>query len=187
MKRFLLATSLASLALSGFFSPNTGAQTTSLDYKITPNDTIDRSFAEVGAALRVAPDAARMRVNRALEKLRETLERRGIKTTANALGAALLAKSVQAAPGAATSRILRALPTPAPAASTSILWSKGILLGSALATAVTLMLFLYWSGKRPARVDLTFPAANLQSPERAVPEPDRSAWDRVEVYSPRER
>jgi RNA polymerase sigma factor (sigma-70 family) len=48
-----------------------------------------RSFAEIGAVLRLKEDAARMRVERALEKLREGLARRGLKSTAAALGLAL--------------------------------------------------------------------------------------------------
>ena len=52
-----------------------------------------QAFGEIGAALRVSEDAARMRVGRALEKLRERLERRGVKSTASALGL-LLANDV---------------------------------------------------------------------------------------------
>lgn len=48
-----------------------------------------RSFAEVGAALRVSDDAARKRVDRALEKLRALLARRGLTSTTAAVSAAL--------------------------------------------------------------------------------------------------
>lgn len=48
-----------------------------------------RSFAEVGAALRVTEEAARKRVDRALEKLRTLLTQRGIASTTAALGLAL--------------------------------------------------------------------------------------------------
>jgi RNA polymerase sigma factor (sigma-70 family) len=48
-----------------------------------------RSFAEVGAALRVTEEAARKRVDRALDKLRAALTRRGITSTTAALGLAL--------------------------------------------------------------------------------------------------
>jgi RNA polymerase sigma factor (sigma-70 family) len=66
----------------------------------------DRSFAEVGSALRLGPDAARMRVNRALEKLKEVLERRGVTITGAALGAVLLANSVQAAPAGTMAKVI---------------------------------------------------------------------------------
>jgi len=48
-----------------------------------------RSFAEVGAALRLTDDAARMRVDRALDKLRSLLARRGVTSTAAALATIL--------------------------------------------------------------------------------------------------
>ena len=41
-----------------------------------------RPFAEIGAALKVSEDAARMRTDRALDKLRSALARRGITSTA---------------------------------------------------------------------------------------------------------
>lgn len=48
-----------------------------------------RAFAEIGARLAVSEDAARMRVERALEKLRVALVKRGVNSTAAALGVAL--------------------------------------------------------------------------------------------------
>jgi RNA polymerase sigma factor (sigma-70 family) len=58
----------------------------------------ERDFRSVGEALGGTEDGARMRVNRALEKLHGLLKRRGITTTVAALGAALSASAVQAAP-----------------------------------------------------------------------------------------
>lgn len=57
----------------------------------------NRPFAEVGAKLGLGENAARMRVDRALEKLRGILTRRGITATA-ALTAAICANAVQTAP-----------------------------------------------------------------------------------------
>jgi RNA polymerase sigma factor (sigma-70 family) len=48
-----------------------------------------RSYAEVGAALRLSENAARMRVDRALEKLRDNLTNRGVTSTAAVLAGAL--------------------------------------------------------------------------------------------------
>lgn len=48
-----------------------------------------RSFAEVGGVFRISEEAARKRVERAVEKLRHILGRRGIVSTASALGATL--------------------------------------------------------------------------------------------------
>ncbi len=57
-----------------------------------------RSFAEIGRAVQVSEDAARMRTDRALDKLRTVLARRGITSTVTALGAAVLGQPAIAAP-----------------------------------------------------------------------------------------
>ena len=57
-----------------------------------------KSLGEVGAALGASEDAAKMRVNRALEKLRTFFTKRGVTLTATVLTAAISANSVQAAP-----------------------------------------------------------------------------------------
>ena len=57
----------------------------------------NRPFAEVGAKLGLNENAARMRVERALEKLRDILTKRGI-TTAAALASVISANAVQLAP-----------------------------------------------------------------------------------------
>jgi RNA polymerase sigma factor (sigma-70 family) len=58
----------------------------------------NKTLNEVGAALNLTENAARMRVERALDKLRGKLARRGVTTTASALAAAVVANAVQAAP-----------------------------------------------------------------------------------------
>ncbi len=57
-----------------------------------------RDFRAVGAALGSNEDAARMRVNRALDKLQGILKSRGVTLSATALGTALAAEAVIAAP-----------------------------------------------------------------------------------------
>jgi RNA polymerase sigma factor (sigma-70 family) len=57
----------------------------------------NRPFAEVGAKLVLNENAARMRVERALEKLREIFAKRGI-TTATALASVISANAIQMAP-----------------------------------------------------------------------------------------
>lgn len=59
-----------------------------------------RPFAEVGARLSLKEDAARMRVSRALEKLRKALTRRGVASSTAALAIMLTAESTMAAPPA---------------------------------------------------------------------------------------
>ena len=80
-----------------------------LDEAINELDEADRTaillrffeqndFRSVGVALGSNEDAARMRVNRALEKLESYLKQHGITTTAASLGLVLSANAVQAAP-----------------------------------------------------------------------------------------
>ena len=57
-----------------------------------------RNFKEVGAALGASEDAAKMRVTRALEKLRKFFTKRGVSSTTAILAGAISANSVQAAP-----------------------------------------------------------------------------------------
>lgn len=57
-----------------------------------------KSFADVGARLRLPENTARMRVDRALDKLRVALGRRGVTSTAAALAVALANQAIVAAP-----------------------------------------------------------------------------------------
>jgi len=57
-----------------------------------------RNFKEVGAALGASEDAAKMRVSRALEKLRKFFTKRGVSSTTAILAGAISTNSVQAAP-----------------------------------------------------------------------------------------
>lgn len=58
----------------------------------------NKNLREVGAALGASEDAAKMRVNRALEKLRKIFTRRGVTFSAAAIAGAISANSVHAAP-----------------------------------------------------------------------------------------
>ena len=58
----------------------------------------NKNLREVGAALGASEDAAKMRVNRALEKLRKFFTKRGVTLSAAAIAGAVSANSVQAAP-----------------------------------------------------------------------------------------
>jgi len=57
-----------------------------------------KDLREVGAALGMEEDAARMRVNRGLEKLRKFFTKKGVALSASAIAASVAANSVQAAP-----------------------------------------------------------------------------------------
>ena len=58
----------------------------------------NKSLREVGTALGASEDAAKMRVNRALEKLRKMFTKRGVTLTTLVIAGAVSANSVQAAP-----------------------------------------------------------------------------------------
>ena len=67
-----------------------------------------KTHAEIGARLGLAEDAARMRVDRALEKLRAGLARHGIVSTGGALGAALAGQGALAVPAGLAGAITQA-------------------------------------------------------------------------------
>jgi RNA polymerase sigma factor (sigma-70 family) len=80
-----------------------------------------RDFAGVGTRLGLSENAARMRVERALEKLHALLARRGVTSTTAALGVALANQAVTAAPvGLAATVTTTALAGATSAAGTAI-------------------------------------------------------------------
>lgn len=87
----------------------------------------DRPLREVGARLGLNENAARMRVDRALDKLRGQLARRGITSTASGLTAALAIGVLTPAPAALAGTI----------ASTAL--ASGAVAGSTTLTLVKLM------------------------------------------------
>ena len=58
----------------------------------------DRNLREVGAEFGISEDAARMRANRALEKLRTVMSRKGVGVTSVLLGTALVSSTSSAVP-----------------------------------------------------------------------------------------
>lgn len=85
-----------------------------------------QGFAAIGTRLRLSENAARMRVERALEKLRAQLARRGVRSTAAALAAALASHGVAAAPAGVVATVTGAALT-------------GAACGSSAAALLTLM------------------------------------------------
>ena len=57
-----------------------------------------RPFGEIGRAIEVSEDGARMRVQRALEQLRANLEKRGIRSSSVALSSVIADNAIAAAP-----------------------------------------------------------------------------------------
>jgi hypothetical protein len=111
-----------------------------------------KALKEVGAALGTTDDAAKMRINRAIEKLRAFFLKRGITLSTAGLAASICENSVQAAPaGLAASVTLGVSQGAALAASTSTLaagtlklmaWSK---LNIAIGMAAVAIMAVEWS------------------------------------------
>ena len=80
-----------------------------------------KNFAEVGTALGASEDAAKKRVSRALEKLRRFFLKRGVDSTAAAIGETISAHSIQAAPVALAKTVTAVAVAKGAAASTSTL------------------------------------------------------------------
>src|SRR5437867_2315256 len=81
----------------------------------------ERPLKEVGLALGINENAARMRVDRALEKLQALLAKRGVTSTTSGLAAAITAEAALSAPaGLASSVAAGALAATATATSTPI-------------------------------------------------------------------
>jgi RNA polymerase sigma factor (sigma-70 family) len=79
----------------------------------------NKNLSEVGAAIGASEDAAKMRVNRALEKLRKFFTKRGVAFSATIIAGAVSANSIQAAPiGLAATISATAVKSSAVAAST---------------------------------------------------------------------
>jgi len=97
-----------------------------------------KSLREVGAALGGSEDAAKMRVNRAVEKLRTFFAKRGVTLSATALTTAVAANSVQSAPvGLAAAVTTAALSGTALTASAIIAATKTIAMTTLQKTLVT--------------------------------------------------
>jgi uncharacterized protein (TIGR03435 family) len=93
----------------------------------------NKNLNEIGAAIGASEDAAKMRVSRALEKLRKFFSKRGVALTAAIIAGAVSSNSVQAAPVGLTISIVAAAKGSAVTASTLTLvkgalkimaWSK---------------------------------------------------------------
>jgi len=113
----------------------------------------NKNSREVGLALGASEDAAKMRVNRALEKLRKFFTKRGVSSTTAILAGAISANSVQAVPVALAKSVTAVAVAKGATASTSTLtlikgtlklmaWAKAktaIVIGTAaiLATGTT--------------------------------------------------
>lgn len=100
-----------------------------------------KTFAEIGAQFHVSEGAARMRVERALEKMRARFARRGVVSSGAALGAILVEKGLVAAPvGLGSASIAAALSAPAAGGLASVLSAlRNPITGKGIAAAVAVI------------------------------------------------
>ena len=101
-----------------------------------------RGLREVGSRLGLTENTARMRVTRALEKMRLILQRRGITSTSLALGSALiLARTAEAPAGVAqtvAAAALQAAPASAAVGVASLAWWAKPVIGLGLAAVIVI-------------------------------------------------
>ena len=108
-----------------------------------------RSFAEVGAALRLTEEAARKRVERALEKLRAVLARRGITSTTALLALALGEFGTNAAPAGLAPKIAGAALGQSTAAGAGLAsLAMSVLAGAALVAGAFVVVGQYRANQR---------------------------------------
>jgi RNA polymerase sigma factor (sigma-70 family) len=109
-----------------------------------------QSFSEVGQHLGLSEEAAKKRVSRTVEKLRDYLTRRGVVLGGAVLASLLVERAVQAAPATLTASVLKAagaggavaLPQLARATLSAWRWAK-IKLASATGFSVVLVALLF--------------------------------------------
>lgn len=135
----------------------------------------NRAFREIGRALRLSDDAARMKVERALDKLRRALGRRGVTSTSAALGLALAGHVAVGAPaGLATTITTGALASAAAAAGASgplvgifaVMTTTTKITIASLVLAAAIPAYVYW---RPAALQTTAAEAVKKHPVAAQP------------------
>jgi len=148
-----------------------------------------RNFREVGAALGTGEDAAKMRVSRALEKLRKYFTKRGVNSTSAILAGMLSAHSVQAAPVALANSVTAVAVTKGAAASGSALTlSKGALKLMAWTKAKTVVLFgiaaVLAAGTTTVAVKTVVTSRRSAVYEAIFAHPDSSSMGRLEQCTP---
>jgi RNA polymerase sigma factor (sigma-70 family) len=87
----------------------------------------NKNLREVGAALGASEDPARVRINRALEKLRKFFTKRGVMLSATVIATAVSANSVQAAPIGLAATISAATVKSSAVAASTLTLVKGAL------------------------------------------------------------
>ena len=145
-----------------------------------------RAFPEGGGRLGLSEEAARKRVNRALDELRSVLAKRGITSTASALAVLLMERGVAAAPmGLGVAVKAAALTGAAAAGGAMTFWQ---LLATAkvaggIAAAVTLAVAGVATGQWRATAQLRADVENLRAEKAKLAAAVSSAGRQAEIQS----
>jgi len=91
-----------------------------------------KAYADVAAAVHMKEDAARVRVDRALEKMRQGLARRGITSTTAALALVLANQTTMAAPAGLAAAVTGTVLASSVAGSSALIASAALWVGGAL-------------------------------------------------------
>lgn len=129
----------------------------------------DRSFAEIGDMLQLGEDAARMRVSRALDKLRELLDNRGVVVTPTALAGLIASDAALGAPVGLASSISATAAQVAPAAVTvGSIWISFMVGSKFITTAVALLAAVAVGVSLQQRQENQIAALELQSAQDEI-------------------
>ncbi len=131
-----------------------------------------KSLSQVGQQLGISEDAAKKRVSRTVEKLRDFLVRRGVSLGAVTLGTLLVENAVQAAPAALTSGVIKSSVAGTMAAPIGLVretlnawrWAKIKLASAAGLSAALLGLLLHTVSGGVANYGINPPSQNNEPP-----------------------
>ncbi|MDF7823188.1 sigma-70 family RNA polymerase sigma factor [Pontiellaceae bacterium B12227] len=150
-----------------------------------------KNLAEVGNAMGVSADAARMRLNRALEQMGGQLAKKGVTSTAAALAAALPAHAASTAPAGLASTISTAVLTGTGISTTATLTgviiaamkTKIIVISTAVAATALIGTGVYLSN-RTCSTDTQTEAASVATEAVSAPAKPQSDQHTAETVSP---
>jgi RNA polymerase sigma factor (sigma-70 family) len=151
-----------------------------------------KDLRTVGTALGLSEDAARMRISRALEKLRESLAKRGVTTAAGALSLTLAANVIEAAPvglaatitSTAVSAVALTAPTPTIILHIMASLKSKIALAVLLAGGIATPLIIQRTAMSRLRVENESLQARLASAQAIQPSPQTNSSNVMEPANP---
>ncbi|HEX2852148.1 MAG TPA: sigma-70 family RNA polymerase sigma factor [Opitutaceae bacterium] len=141
------------------------------------------SFGEIARKLSLSEDAARMRVSRAIERLRALLARRGVTSTSAALSSALIGQASATAPAGLTAFVtshafstVAATGAGAGAAAGAVKFSLAAkpIIGFAAASACVVGAALYYARVPSDLATSVLPATAITRPADPQPQPSRT-------------